>query len=186
MKLRRLKSTFAFALLGTSLIFPSGARAAGLGDYYLSPEAGFAILNAGAGLHPSFGLVFAGRLASPLFLGAFYNYIPYGSVSSPNGTSVSGSEKFYGFQLLYDFSPMMNGFMAGARAGFSSVSTQSFTSAGGEFDDSSTGLGWGPMLSYDRPISPSFTFGGEMVIMLPSESHAPNVFELIATLKWWF
>ena len=173
-------------LLAVGIFSGTAFGAAGPGDYYLGPEVGFAILNAGAGVHPNFGISFGGRLTPPVLLGVFYSYIPYGSVSSTNGTSVSGSEKFYGGQLAWDFTPMITGMTLGARAGFSSVSTQSYTTANGAFDDSSTGLAWGPLISYERPISPDFTLGGEALVMLPSESAAPNVFELLATLKWWF
>jgi hypothetical protein len=165
---------------------PAWAAGGAIGTWYVGPEAGVGLLNAGAGSRFDWGLSTGSRVLPFLLVGAYYNYIPFGSVSSPNGVSVSGSEKFYGAEGRWDFSPFWNGFSAGLRAGLSSVSTQAVVPGLAEDDESSNGFAWGPILNLERPISSSFTFGGTMYIMVPSEAAANNVFAVLATLKFWF
>ena len=161
----------------------SNAQAA---NAYMGLETGAAILNAGAGVRFNWVLDGGYKPLPNVIVGGYYNYIPFGSVSSPDGVSVSGSEKFFGMEGRYDFTPLLTGFSAGLRMGLSSVSTQAFVPATGEDDQSSNGLAWGPIFVYERPISASFTFGGELYFMLPSEAAANNVMGLLATLKWWW
>src|SRR5262249_35043129 len=131
--LQKLKRIHLIYLL---FALPITANAASGGTYFIGPEAGFALLNAGAGAHPDFGLTAGMKLTLPVYVAAFYTYIPFGSVSSPNSVSVSGSEKFFGAQVSYDFTPAVTGLSFGARVGFSSISTQAVTPSTGEVDQS--------------------------------------------------
>ena len=167
------------------LALASSAQAAGNG-WYIGPEAGFGLLNSGSGSHLDYGFEVGTRLLPNLLGGIYYNYIPFGSVSSPDGTSVSGSEKFYGGQLVYDFTPVVTGLTFGLRLGLSNISTQAVTAATGEDDQSSSGIAWGPIVGYEKPVSTSWTAGGIMYLMVPSEAAANNVFGILGTLKYWF
>lgn len=168
------------------LALPQAWAAGAASGSYFGLEAGVGLLNAGAGSHFDWGLNAGTHLLPNIIVGAYYSYIPYGSVSSPNGVSVSGSEKFYGVEGRWDFTPFINGFAAGLRTGLSSVSTQAVVPGTGEDDESSNGFAWGPIFTYERPISNYFSFGGQMYLMLPSEKAANNVFGLLATLRFLF
>jgi hypothetical protein len=170
----------------SAILVGFGVSTAQAADMYVGLEAGAAILNAGAGSRFNWVLDAGYKPLPNVIVGAYYDYIPFGSVGSPDGTSVSGSEKFYGVEGRYDFTPLLSGFSAGARFGLSAVSTQAFTVAGGQDNQSGTGFAWGPIFVYERPISQSFTLGGEAFVMLPSESGANNVIGLLATVKFWF
>ncbi len=181
-KMRRIWRTGFLPILFLLASSPAALAA----DWYVGPEAGFGLLNSGAGSRLDYGISLGNRLLPNLLAGIYYDYIPFGSVSSPDGTSVSGSEKFYGFELRYDFTPLVSGLTFGARGGLSSISTQAITATTGQDNQSSSGFAWGPVLGYEKPISTSWTAGGIMYILIPSEVAANNVFGLLATLKFWF
>lgn len=170
-------------LIGLSLS-PSPAQAAG-GSYYAGLEAGAALLNAGAGSRFEWGASVGSRILPTLYAGFYYSYIPFGSVGSPSGVSVSGSEKFFGAEGRLDFSSTLPGFSAGARAGLSGVSTQATVPGQTTDDESSNGFAWGPVLMIERPISTSMTLGAQLNLMIPSERAANNALSFLATLKFW-
>jgi hypothetical protein len=182
-----MKRQIFWKAIGSSLLFCLiYAPTAWSAGTYVGLEAGAAILNAGAGSRFDWGLNAGTRILPNVLVGAYYTYIPFGSVSSPSGVSVSGSEKFYGAEGRWDFTPLLTGFTAGVRMGLSGVSTEAVVPGRSEDDESSNGFAWGPIFTYERPISTSFTFGGQMSLMLPSETAANNVFALVATLRYWF
>jgi hypothetical protein len=175
---------FFISLTHSSLAWAAAGTASG--RFFVGPDLGYGILSAGEGTHLDWGINLGSRYYPPWILGIFYDYIPLGGVSSPGGVSVSGSEKFWGFQLAYDFTPSLMGFSLGARVAMSSFDTQTVVPGQKEDDETRTGFAWGPVISYERPISSSLTSGVMAYIMLPSEASANNVVGLLATLKFWF
>ncbi len=173
----RARAAAAFVFLSWLLASPALAKSSA------GPLMGIALPSQGS-TTLMLGLKADTALTPKLTVGAFF--MKFGSsvetTTSTDTISASSTTTLFGIEGLYPFSPTISaGLKLGLAKNATSVTSSGTTALAIESDASSLFLG--PTLTYDAPISPLFSLGGELIWAFAFSSDVPKALMLAATVK---
>ncbi len=143
-------------------------------------ELGYGLITSGGGTDLNYGAVAGFAPTINLSLGAFYDYIPRGTIQDAAGDQTSGSIKLFGGEFLYNL-PFWQGGSLGARVGYGTNSTNFNNSTA-----SNSGFYYGPKLSYQITVASATTVDFGLTYLLTSVTASNNIIEAAACLRFWF